>query len=128
MRWYARRLGAMSPREVRARVLGSLRHRTDAAAFTLAPPLWRARWEPRDELLLGREPLEAPIGFLRAERAAEVRRLFPTEAESIVRRADDAAAGRARFFGYPEVTRRGASSADADPFSGRVWPNIHGKR
>lgn len=68
-----------------------------------------------------------PRGFLTAERAARVRASLPAEADALVARADEILEGRFRFFGYPEVRVADAYTLDADPFSGRAWPESHGK-
>jgi uncharacterized heparinase superfamily protein len=127
LRWYWRRVRAMSPREVAARSRRSLVTAADAASFHVGRPMWRARWEPDIDRLLVRDPLSAPIGILTPERAAGLRARFPSEADGLLERAAGVLEGRARFFGYPEVDLA-PEPHDADPFTGRRWPNRHAKR
>jgi hypothetical protein len=126
--WYARRLRAMSSREVADRVARTARHAVDAASFHAAPGAWGARWEPPfDELV--RHPFpERAVGFLRADRAAGLRARFPHEADRLVDRADSLAEGSYRFFGYPEMQIGQDRSDDVDPFTGYRWPRRHAKR
>jgi uncharacterized heparinase superfamily protein len=126
--WYARRLRAMSSREVADRVARSARHAVDAASFHATPSAWRARWEPPVEELVRRPFPEGAVGFLRADRAAELQARLPDEAARLVERADRLLDGRYRFFGYPEVRVGPDRSADVDPFTGYRWPRRHAKR
>jgi uncharacterized heparinase superfamily protein len=118
----------MSPREVADRAGRTLRHGIDAASFHVAPGAWHSRWEPPPDGLLGRPPLDAPIGILRPERAEGLRVRFPEDAERLVAAADAALDGRYRFFGYPEVSVGESRNDDVDPFTSRRWPGRHGKR
>ena len=104
-------------------------HRVDAALFGLAKPAWRARWEPSPRSLLRTAPADAPIGFLRPDRAAELKERLPGEVDALLARADDLVEGRFQFFGYPEV-RIDADTRldDLDPFTKRRWPSTHAKR
>jgi uncharacterized heparinase superfamily protein len=125
--WYWDRLRVMSLSEAWARARLLVRHHLDAAAFNVAPTLWRRRWMPALERLVDESPRE-PLGFLTPERATGFRERFAADAASLVARADRAIEGRVRFLGYPEVTLDWAHPLDVDPFSGRVWPGRHGKR
>jgi uncharacterized heparinase superfamily protein len=117
----------MSLREVAARSRGSLDNVVDAGSFHVGRPVWRARWEPDIDTLLIRDPLSAPIGILTPERASGLRARFPSEADRLLDRAAGVLERRARFFGYPEVVLA-PEPDDADPFTGRHWPNRHAKR
>ncbi len=125
--WYARRLRAMSPREASERSRRMLGHNVDAVSFSIAPRVWRSRWEPVPEDLLRQEPLRVAGGFLRQERAEGLRARLPAETAALVSRADALVEGRIQFFGYPEVRCVGASDEDRDPLSGRRWPRRHSK-
>jgi uncharacterized heparinase superfamily protein len=125
--WYWRRVRAMSPSEVAARSRRSLGNVVDAGSFHVGRAVWRARWEPHIDKLLVRDPLSAPVGILAPERAAGLRARFPYEAGRLLDRAAGVLEGRARFFGYPEVVLA-PEAHDADPFTGRHWPNQHAKR
>jgi uncharacterized heparinase superfamily protein len=126
--WYARRLRAMSSREVADRVAMTARHAVDAASFRAAPGAWRARWEPPLEQLVYRPFPEGAVGFLRADRAAGLRARLPHEADRLVERADSLLEGSYRFFGYPEVRIGPDRGEDVDPFTGYRWPRRHAKR
>jgi hypothetical protein len=123
--WYARRLRAMSSREVGERAMRFLHHRVDAAAFHVAPASWRSRWYPDGELLLRAEPLQSTIGFLEPDRAAGLQALFPEEAALLSDAASRVLEGRYRFFGYPEVTLDSDRGRDVDPFTGRGGAHPH---
>lgn len=125
--WYARRLRAMSPREVYERSQRMIGHNIDAASYTISPRLWRAHWEPPPENLFREAPIGIARGFLREERAVGLRTRLPAEASALVSRADKLMDARIRFFGYPEVRSVDARDQDRDPFSGRLWPRRHSK-
>ena len=126
--WYASRLRAMGPAEVALRAQRELGARLDDAAWRRARFLWRRTWEPPAASLLTCEPLlERPLGCLDAERASLLGRSLPTATEAIVARAERALAGRVSLLGYPEVTLEEPIDPSHDPFSGRGWPDRHGK-
>jgi uncharacterized heparinase superfamily protein len=69
------------------------------------------------------------MGFLRPDRAAELRERLPAEAAALLARADKLVDGRFQFFGYPEVqVDRDQREHDVDPFTKRRWPTSHAKR
>jgi hypothetical protein len=118
----------MSPREVAERARRMPAHRLDAALFGLAKPAWRARWEPSRQRLRAQH-VDAPVGFLRPDRAAELKQRLPADAEALLARADELVEGRFQFFGYPEVrVDADTLERDVDPFTRRSWPSSHGKR
>jgi uncharacterized heparinase superfamily protein len=117
----------MSPQEVAARARASVAHRVDDAMYRARPSMWSSRWEPSPHELLTGPVSDAPHGFLTAERAVLVRDRLPGEADALTARADEVVAGRFRFFGYPEVRVADGGTPDVDPFSGRAWPERHGK-
>ena len=125
--WYVRRLQAMSPREIAERARRTLGHRVDAVTFHVLPAVWRSRWQPSASTLFATEPRSVPVGFLTAERASELETRIPAEAAALIARADEILDGRFRFFGYPEVRVTEQVPADVDPFTGRAWPERHGK-
>jgi uncharacterized heparinase superfamily protein len=127
LRWYQRRLRAMSAGEAAARSERALVELTDGVLFAAAPRLWRARWEPARERLLTTPPVRRPIGFMVPDRGPELRARFPDAAEALLERAERTLARRVKFFGYPEVTLNGIPD-DVDPFTRRRWPNRHAKR
>ncbi len=126
--WYLRRLLAMSPQELSQRVIRDARHRLDDYEWSLAKPLWRRAWQPEPQSLQDRRLLAAPAGFLTPDRAAGLRVHEPPAVEAILAAAEDALAGRFRFFGYPEVTLERPIDFALDPLTGRRWPPQHGKR
>jgi hypothetical protein len=121
--WYLRRLLAMSPQELSQRVIRDARHRLDDYEWSLAKPLWRRAWQPEPQSLQDRRLLAAPAGFLTPDRAAGLRVHEPPAVEAILAAAEDALAGRFRFFGYPEVTLERPIDFALDPLTGRrFWP------
>lgn len=117
----------MSAGELVGRARRTTFHLADATMFSSAPERWRAGWEPDAGQFLSGELEPRPIGFMREERGAGLRQRFPAAADALFVRAEKALAGRARFFGYPEVTVEG-TRPDTDPFTGRRWPDRHAKR
>jgi uncharacterized heparinase superfamily protein len=124
--WHLRRLLAMSPAEIAARIPRSARHRLDDLSWRTMRPLWRSAWEPEVERV-SRRPPPAPQGFLTPERARGLLCRDPQGAARTVEAAEAAAAGRFRFFGYPEVELPRPIDFSRDPFSGRLWPPRHSK-
>ncbi|MBA3331293.1 MAG: hypothetical protein H0T39_10595, partial [Actinobacteria bacterium] len=125
--WYARRLLAMSPGEVRARSARMARHRLDDLAWRRARGRWRRAWEPDDRQLLAPAPTAEPIGFLRRERGELVRTRAAGEAEQLVGAAERALSGRVRYFGYDEVQLGQPIDYSRDGLTGRRWPDRHAK-
>ena len=117
----------MTPAEVTDRVRRTLAHRTDAALYTAAPGVWRRRWRPDARSLIVSKLSTNPQGLLVAERASAVRDRFPKECAALVQRADTILERRFRFFGYPETVVEDLGR-DVDPFTGKSWPDKHGKR
>lgn len=128
LKWYRRRLAAMSAAEIASRSKRTFVHLSDDALFRASPARWRAGWQPPADGLLAGRPLRKPIGFMRPERGAGLRTNLPIEAEKLSARAEQALAGRVRFFGYPAVQLPENRVEDVDPFTGRSWPDRHGKR
>jgi uncharacterized heparinase superfamily protein len=126
--WYARRLHAMSPREVAERSRRTVAHRIDAAMFRIARQAWTARWEPSAQALLRTASPGAARGFLRRERASELWARLPTEADALVEHAENMIEGTFRVFGYPDVCVDDTRQHDLDPLTGRQWPPHHAKR
>jgi hypothetical protein len=128
-RWYARRLAAMSPEEVALHARRAAGYAVDDLLWRTAPPLWRRAWEPPDARLLGRVPaLGSPLGVLTRERVALVARELPDARDRILALADARLERRVRLLGYPEVVLGTDDFAAVDPFSGRRWPDRHGRR
>jgi uncharacterized heparinase superfamily protein len=120
-----RRLRAMSADEVLARAGRTARHRLDDVAWRWARPLWARGWHGPKRLGAA-EPAE-PLGFLTASRADGLRERFPDEAARLLAAADDALAGRVRFFGYPGVELARPVDYGRDALTGARWPERHGK-
>jgi hypothetical protein len=125
-RWRLRRLKAMSPGEVGARVVREVRHRADDVQWRAAPALWRRRWTPR---AVRAGPFERPLGLMTQERSAFLQEVDPEGASRIVERADLVLAAKTLALGY-EVTpaQLQGRDLDRDPASGYAWPPGHGKR
>ncbi|MEZ5099325.1 MAG: alginate lyase family protein [Thermoleophilia bacterium] len=126
--WKLRRLAAMSPGEVAARVGREARHGLDDAVHDRARPLWERRWSPPPARLLAGPAPDRPLGFLVAERAALVSERDPAAAGSLVALAERVLAGRIRYFGYPELELARPVDFSLDLTTGRRWPDRHGKR
>src|SRR6266511_1428889 len=103
--WYVGRLRSMRAGEVLARAWRQSCHLLDAGAWHAAKPLWRLSWERSDERLLPAPIGSTPNGFLTRERALGLLERYPERGEAIVEAAEQALAGRVRFFGYRVVQR-----------------------
>jgi Heparinase II/III-like protein/Heparinase II/III N-terminus len=118
----------MDVAEVRLRGQRLFEARLDDLLWRYARPRWRRVWAPSDRLFLESTPfLDTPLGPLNAERGALVRASPPAETEQILERAEAVFAGRVQVLGYPEVTLGEDADLQHDPFSGRRWPDRHGK-
>lgn len=126
--WKLRRLAAMSPGEVAARVGREARHGVDDALYGRARPVWERRWRPPARRVLGGQGPERPLGFLVPERAALVRDRDPDAAAALVALGERVLAGRIRYFGYPELELARPVDFALDLTTGRRWPDRHGKR
>ncbi|MEP6811371.1 MAG: alginate lyase family protein [Actinomycetota bacterium] len=126
--WYLSRLRAMGLHEVSVRARREVAVRGDAAAWRVAPAVWRRGWCPTDAAFLAGQPLlDQPLGLLDDERIALLERSLPDATGRLVAKAEDALAGRLQFFGYPSVTLAEPRHWSSDPFTGRTWPDRHGK-
>jgi hypothetical protein len=125
--WYARRLRAMDAGEVVARAGRQATHLADAAAWHVAPPLWRRTWMRSDARILNGEIRKTPRSFLTRERVLGLRERFPMRADAIVEAAEEADAGSVRFFGYPDVRLSRPIDFRLDALTRRTWPDRHGK-
>jgi hypothetical protein len=118
----------MDAAEVSLRVRRRLEVALDDASWRLARRRWRRSWEPAGGRILRAEPsLDAPLGVLAHERVALVSRAGAESPQAIVERADASLAGRVRLLGYPEVELAEDADPERDPFTGRRWPDRHGK-
>jgi hypothetical protein len=101
---------------------------TEDVVWRAAPGAWRRAWEPPLDRILDRgQILDAPIGPLSPARAALGGELAAAEADRVIAAARLIANGRAGYFGYPVVDVP-AGVVSRDPFTGRSWPDVHGKR
>ncbi len=125
--WYVGRLRSMRAGEVLARAWRQSCHLLDAGAWHAAKPLWRLSWERSDERLLPAPIGSTPNGFLTRERALGLLERYPERGEAIVEAAEQALAGRVRFFGYPEVQLPRPVDFSRDALTGRSWPDRHAK-
>src|SRR5438067_3417 len=61
--WYLRRLLAMSPAEIAARLPRTARHRLDDLAWRSMTPLWRYAWQPSPARIAPPPPAAPPYGL-----------------------------------------------------------------
>lgn len=126
--WYANRLRAMDAREVLARARREALNRVDAGMWHVARSGWRRRWEPEWDRIKGTDLFDSePLGFLDAGHAAVARTTAPEAVPGLIERATAVLAGRVRLFGYDEVQLEDPPDYLRDPFTGRRWPDAHGK-
>jgi len=124
-RWRLRRLTAMPPQEILARVPREARHRLDDLEWRSSRGRWRRRWEPPPFA----HESHRPIGFLTHERAEALVAHHPQGVGAIIDRADRVLRGEVSFFGYPTVVLPLVGRDYAfDPIAGVRWPNRQGKR
>jgi len=124
-RWRLRRLTAMPPREILARVPREARHRLDDLEWRTSRGRWRRGWEPPPFAGESRRP----IGFLTRERGEALAAHDSQGAEAIIARADRVLRGDVSFFGYSTVVLPLVGRDYAlDPITGFDWPDLHGKR
>lgn len=123
--WHLRRLRAMTPGEVWARLARDVRHRADDLEFRTGRRLWQRRWlAPR----LTAAP-KRPLGFLTAERGRDLAAQDPTGAAMLVARAEAILSGDTSAFEYPiTVSQLQGRDYSLDPLSGYRWPDVHAKR
>jgi hypothetical protein len=96
--------------------------------WNVAPGLWRRRWEPASARIRSAAAIEsAPLGFLDAERSALAAATAPESVPRLIQRTEAALDGRAQFLGYHEVHLGDPPDYVRDPFTGRSWPDRHGK-
>jgi hypothetical protein len=116
----------MSPGEVAGRVQRRAVVLVDDASWRRAHGLWRRAWEPEGERILRPGSLaESPLGVMTPDRAALLGPESGAAAQEVLGRADAALAGRVGLLGYPEVELE--PEFDRDHFTGRRWPDQHGK-
>lgn len=128
LRWYLLRLRAMGLSEIALRARRTLATALDDATWRHGRPLWRHAWHPPDSALFAERPaLDSPLGFLTAERAASLAGELPEAADAAVARAEQVLTGRVNLLGYPEVVLPDPPDWSRDPFTGRTWPDRHGK-
>src|SRR5438132_4909818 len=101
--WYLRRLLAMSPAEIAARLPRAARHRLDDLAWRSMTPLWRYAWQPSLDRIARRPAAGPPYGFLTRDRAQGLVGRDRSGSASTIEAAERVLSGRFRFFGYPEV-------------------------
>src|SRR6266545_4236147 len=125
--WYVGRLRSMGAGEVFARARRQSRHLLEAGAWHVARPLWSRSWMRSDARLLHAPIGSTPNAFLTHERARGLLERYPKRAAAIVEAAEQASAGRVRFFGYPEIELPLPVDFARDELTGRSWPDRHGK-
>jgi hypothetical protein len=128
VRWYASRLQAMDAREVALRARRGAQARVDAALWRAAPRLWQRRWLPgADWSRCSSRASDDALGFLTPDRVAFASERAAAETPRVLARAEAALERRVSYFGYPEVALDEHADFARDPWSGRRWPDRHGK-
>jgi hypothetical protein len=124
LKWGVRRIGAMAPGEILARIQRSAVHAADDFAWRRARAVWRRRWYPADLDSSG----GGPLGLLTAERARGLDDACPGERQRVIDRADRFLRGEIQFFGYPPLELPLPIDYRVDAHTGFTWPSLHGKR
>ena len=127
LEWYANRLRAMDAGEVMTRAQREVSNRVDAGLWRVARSGWQRRWEPAWARIGSGATFSAPLGFLTAERTALAAASAPDAAAGLLVHAAGLLEGRVRFFAYDEVQLDDPPDFTRDPFTGRRWPEAHGK-
>jgi Heparinase II/III-like protein/Heparinase II/III N-terminus len=124
--WRLRRLRAMTPGEVWARLARDVRHRADDLQYRTSRRMWHRRWQPPP--LTTTSP-NRPLGFMTAERGRDLAEQNPAGAALLVARADAILSGDPSALEYP-ITASQLQGRDysLDPLSGYLWPDVHAKR
>ena len=128
VRWYVDRLASMSPSEVALHARRRVRYRVDDTIWRRARPSWRRAWDPPDSRVFLR-PVElgASLAVLGAERAVCVREAAAGDVDPLLAAADRWLDDRIQLLGYPEVIVPFGGDPWLDPFTGRRWPDRHGR-
>jgi hypothetical protein len=118
----------MDSGEVVTRARRELANRFDAGLWNGARSSWNRRWEPKwDRITVTGAIASEPLGFLDAERAALAAATAPEAVPAVLGRAATVLDGRVRWFGYDAVLLDDPPDYVRDPFTGRRWPDVHGK-
>ena len=127
LEWYANRLRAMDAGELVTRARREASNRVDAGLWNVARTTWARRWEPAWDRIGTSALAGEPLGFITKERTALAAEAAPGAVSGLLERAAALLEGRVRLFGYDEVQLDDPPDYTRDPFTGRRWPDAHGK-
>jgi hypothetical protein len=118
----------MDAREVIVRAQHEVANRLDASLWHVARTGWQRRWEPAWNRIKSTDEIGSePLGFVNAGRATLAAATAPEAVRGVIERAEAVLDGRARLFGYDAVQLDDPPDWVRDPFTGRRWPDTHGK-